>query len=91
MEKISKLSLNKVRIYSCCDSTPTKKLTNVLFVSVSHDIDGGPVDVEILEAADEPVSQRGRPDSLWQLQVRVHVVHAAHVQAADEVQLIGVT
>jgi hypothetical protein len=28
---------------------------------------------------------------LWQLQVRVHVVHAAHVQAADEVQLIGVT
>jgi hypothetical protein len=33
-------------------------ITDVLFVSVGDDVDGGPVDVEVLEATDEAVSQR---------------------------------
>ena len=44
-----------------------------------------------LEAADEAVSECGRPDGLWQEKVWIHVVDAADVQASDQIKLISIT
>ncbi len=54
---------------------------------VGDDVVGGAVDEEVLEAPDEAQPEGAGPEGGRQPQVRVHVVHATHEQAAHQVKL----
>ena len=59
-------------------------------MGVSDNVVGCAVDVEVLEAADEAVAQRGRPQRGRDLHIGVHIVDAADEQTALEVELIRI-